>query len=88
MLISTADDFRLSGTFKDRNHMLDAIAALTSDVSQQIMFDQVLNISTPDTFLVQRFLVHIANLDTPPIDVSSPPANPVGHSKHWHLDLL
>ncbi|XP_046574117.1 uncharacterized protein LOC124282192 [Haliotis rubra] len=59
---------RLTKTFKDQNHMFDAIAGLTTDLSQQLLLDLVLNRSRPDSSLVKRFMFHIVSLDEPPID--------------------
>ncbi|XP_046562950.1 uncharacterized protein LOC124271843 [Haliotis rubra] len=64
------DKPRLTKTFKDQNHMFDAIAGLTTDLSQQLLLDLVLNRSRPDSSLVKRFMFHIVSLDGPPIDVS------------------
>ncbi|XP_048258717.1 uncharacterized protein LOC124137708 isoform X1 [Haliotis rufescens] len=59
---------RLTKTFKDQNHMFDAIASLTTDLSQQLLLDLVLNRSRPDSSLVKRLMFHIISLDRPARD--------------------
>ncbi|XP_048250793.1 uncharacterized protein LOC124111176 [Haliotis rufescens] len=53
---------------KDRNHVFDAIAALNTVHTQRVLLDTVLNVTSPNAFLVKRLLMHIVTMETPPID--------------------